>query len=148
MITSIYYTTNVYPYQPTYWVFNYTQLFLLVTTSENPFFYENFLYLCKSVLLVRIFLNLFFLSVKISFFSVKKNIFFIYANLWESLLLSAFMFKNAFFEVTIVLIFWFMAADLRGCSFMLSWLLINVAAALCFLLKSSSQAKFFQFWHI
>ena len=61
---------------------------------------------------------------------------------------SILMFWNAFFEEPIILIFSFMAADYCDCCFMLSWLLISVAAALCFLLKSSPQAKFFQFWHV
>ena len=46
---------------------------------------------------------------------------------------SVLMFWNTFSERAIILIF-----DL--------WLLISVAAALCFLLKSPPQATFFQFW--
>ena len=34
-----------------------------------------------------------------------------------------------------------MTADLCGCYSMFSWLLISVSAGLCFLLKSSPQAK-------
>ena len=43
LITSIYNTTSVYPYQPTYWEFVCTDLFLFVIICENLFFlWESF----------------------------------------------------------------------------------------------------------
>ena len=37
-LTSLYYTTDVYPYQPTYLEFICTHLFLFMITCENLFF--------------------------------------------------------------------------------------------------------------
>ena len=43
LITSFYYTTGVYPYQPTYWGFACMHLFLFVIICENLFFlWESF----------------------------------------------------------------------------------------------------------
>ena len=37
LITSFYYTTDMHPYQPTYWASIYTHLFLFVAICENLF---------------------------------------------------------------------------------------------------------------
>ena len=57
----IYYTTEVYPYQPTYREFICTHLFLFVIIWRISSFYLNLFYLWESLLVVRIFLNLFHL---------------------------------------------------------------------------------------
>ena len=69
LIASITYTTNIYPYRPTYWAYIYTHLSLFVTIYEN-LFYQN---LFKS-------LNLFFYENSFWIFFIGKNLFF----LWKS----------------------------------------------------------------
>ena len=60
LITSFYYTTDVYPYQPTYRTSIYMHFFLFVTICENLFFYEN---LFEFFLFAIICENLFFKSL-------------------------------------------------------------------------------------
>ena len=57
----IYYTTGVYPYQPAYRKFICTHLFLFAIIWRISSFYQNLFYLWESLLVVRIFLNLFHL---------------------------------------------------------------------------------------
>ena len=49
LITSFYYTTNVYPYQPTYQASSYTHLILFVTICENLFQSFLFVVICENL---------------------------------------------------------------------------------------------------
>ena len=82
LITSLYYTTEVYPYQPTYRKFICTHFFLFVIICENLFFlwesFESLLiydHLWESLLFMRIFLNLFLFMI------ICENLFF--KPLWK-----------------------------------------------------------------
>ena len=95
LIVSIYYTTNVYPYQPTYRAHYLCALFLFVITCKNLFFlwesfwtfsfHEN---IFESLLIMRIFLNLFFswkiLSNFFLFMGIFLNLFFLWESFWTS----------------------------------------------------------------
>ena len=115
--------------------------FSCVIISENLFkpflFAKIFFCLCSSVKNLFIFMliceNLFYYFKDSSF-----EMHFLRKQFW-----SALIFWNAFFEGAIILIFWFTAADKCGYCSMLSWLLISVTAALCFLLKVFTTCKTF-----
>ena len=49
LITLFYYTTDVYPFQPTYQAFIYMHLFLFVTICENLFESFLFLIICENL---------------------------------------------------------------------------------------------------
>ena len=109
LIPSFYYTTDVYPYPPTYRASIYMHLFLFVAICENPLFLwksfwilftrENLFFLWKFFLCLRNFSfsmkTLFesFLSVRICSFYPWESLLFvkIFFYLWECLLLFSFL---------------------------------------------------------
>ena len=94
LVISIYYTTDVYPPQPTYREPLFTPIYLYLWPSMSIFFYEN---LFKSYLSVRISsycANLFKLFVFV------KNLF-IYAHLWKISSYFCSFVKNLFFFMLI-----------------------------------------------
>ena len=64
LITSLYYTTSVYPYQPTYREFICTHLFLFVIVCENLFFLWKFFWISSYL----------WSSVRIYFLKISKRI--------------------------------------------------------------------------
>ena len=57
LITLFYYTTDVYPYQPTYEASIYMHLFLLVTICDNFFEFFLFVTICENLLFLSLYEN-------------------------------------------------------------------------------------------
>ena len=72
LIASLTYTTDVYPYQPTYWSF---YLHVRIFTRNHP---------RKSLLFMKIFLNLFCLWESLLFMKICLNLFLLWESFWIS----------------------------------------------------------------